>query len=279
TNNETKSEDFNPITNQGIELELPKRTRVFNEEIEVENTTEEVQAPSNLEVFDIDTAFKRLKVKSNRDVNYDTQLAIINDIFSDNLVEYNSTQQLYLDSITDKIMISEEELTKILDEKESALRNAQLDSTPKEKRSFKRVNHLFSDTKKIIKPKKSVESVVEENFDLGYEEVIDLNQMINKVDEVIIEEVKVEEVIKENIPLQTKELVNENRSPLIEQPPLVKSDGQSELEEKVHLFMDDEDDKYDFSNLNNNKSSIIFVVVIIGLVLVLGYLVYTYLLK
>ncbi|MDL2212041.1 hypothetical protein LJB88_04105 [Erysipelotrichaceae bacterium OttesenSCG-928-M19] len=112
--------DINPIINNTRKADI-KRKKTYNNPIvskslDIEEIKEKASG-SKKELFDIEEAFARLQ-EQHKAPDHDTQLEIMSELFSDNPVEYNDTVEFEKNSETNRIMISEEELMKLLDERE-----------------------------------------------------------------------------------------------------------------------------------------------------------------
>lgn len=116
-----ESYDVNPIAAKK-EDDAAKRKRSYDnilvsKNLDIDEIRKKAKGEKK-ELFDIEEAFKNLH-REHKDYDRDTQLEIMNDIFSDNLVEYNDTIELEKDHHTREITISEDDLIKMLDEKQA----------------------------------------------------------------------------------------------------------------------------------------------------------------
>jgi len=115
-----KAFDVNPIVKK--EKAEPKRQKAYEsiivkKVVDIKQLKKEASESKNT-VFDIEDAFKNLK-REHKDYDRDTQLEIMNDLFNDNLIEYNDIHSIEKDATTKKIVISEDDLIKMLDEKKA----------------------------------------------------------------------------------------------------------------------------------------------------------------
>lgn len=128
------------------------------------------------ELFDIEVAFKNIEQKrKDRHVDSDTQAQIITEIFSNELHGYQNISY-EKDETTNKILISEEELLKLLDEREKNYK--------KERERKKRKERLVRKQEEIINKQSKFD---EENL------------LVNKVSENKITKEIEEDFIVENV--------------------------------------------------------------------------------
>jgi hypothetical protein len=91
--------------------------------INIEQLRARAKNHSENELFDIDVAFTQLK-KEHASPEMDTQLEVMNNLFSDKLPEYNSTMQLQQPNTANRqVLIDEDKLLDLLDERERKLKD------------------------------------------------------------------------------------------------------------------------------------------------------------
>lgn len=154
--------NINPIIKQEDKDKEITRKKSYNnpvvsKSINIEEMKEKASG-NKKELFDIETAFERLQM-SHKAPDHDTQLEIMSELFSDNGVEYNDTVEFERDFETNRIMISEDELMKLLDEREKAHNKALERKRRKEKRQKEKEQSEI--TAPYIKEDLEVEEVVE----------------------------------------------------------------------------------------------------------------------
>ena len=192
--NLTKQFDVNPIIKQENKEKDIKRKKTYNNPVVSKSLNlEEIKekaSGSKKELFDIEEAFSRLETK-RKVPDHDTQLEIMSELFSNNGVEYNDIVEFEKDYETNRIMISEDELIKLLEEREKV----HLKALEKKRRREKKKENKKSEynTTPYIKEDFAVEEVSEIKKDDSVK-----NRIVQNSDEIIKLE---EESIKKNWPL------------------------------------------------------------------------------
>ncbi|MDF9866899.1 hypothetical protein OKW22_000454 [Bacilli bacterium PM5-3] len=156
-----KFDEINPIVRPEKKEEIKRKKSYENEIVSKSLNIEEIKEKASgqkTELFDIEEAFKRLKTKHSVP-DQDTQLEIMSELFSDNGVEYNSTIEFEKDFETNRIMISEDELIKLLEEREKAYNKAIEKKRRKEKKQ--KAKEITEVTAPYIKEDLEVEEVIE----------------------------------------------------------------------------------------------------------------------
>ncbi|WP_423364200.1 hypothetical protein [Mycoplasma sp. P36-A1] len=163
--------DINPIAAKEKEG-VAKRKRSYNnivvsKNLDIEDIRKKA-AGVKRELFDIEEAFKNMK-NDNRSYDRDTQLEIMNDLFSENMIEYNDTIEILKDHHTKEITISEEDLIKMLDEKTIAKQKAIKASVKAKKATIKPANISSPEHKNIPK-----ETIPVKELDSGNRPVVEV---------------------------------------------------------------------------------------------------------
>lgn len=184
--------DINPIVRQD-ETKIKRQKDYDNpfarKDISINDLKKSI-SDTKTELFDIEETFSRL-AKEHRAPDYDTQLEIMAELFSNNPVEYNNVD-FTRDETTDKIMISEDELMKLLAEREKAHQKLlnrkrrkekikELKPEPKakkekevvEERKFEEVVELKEDTQPYLKEELDIEEIHYVKKDEGIKNRVD----------------------------------------------------------------------------------------------------------
>jgi len=213
-----KFSNINPIVRPDEDAEIKRKKRynnpVVNKSLNIEEIKEKASG-NKKELFDIEEAFNRLQ-KTHRVPDQDTQLEIMSELFSDNSVEYNNSIKFEKDYETNRIMISEEELMKLLDEREKA-HNKELEKKRKKEK------------------KQNIKTVKEE------------------VDEV------------------------EYTAPYVKEDFEVKEFNEIKSDDSIKNRIEKADDEFDKFAEKEGKASWLLIAIFIVLLLILGFLVYSFL--
>lgn len=221
------------------------------------------------ELFDIDEAFNQLKTE-HASPEMDTQLEVMNNLFSDKLTEYNSTMQLQTPATgTRKVVIDEEKLMSLLDERERKLKQELL---AKEKQQQKKV---MAESEKELKEREKRERAEQARYEKE-------QARLEKEQAKMAKEMK--NTNKESIPsaapyeIQPAQMIK-TKNPGTVKNALALSNGNDQwavqtqsLQKRVKQH------DYEFVNLEKNirKNNIIILILIFILLGIFGYLVYTF---
>ncbi|MEG0686705.1 MAG: hypothetical protein RR425_05405 [Erysipelotrichales bacterium] len=168
--------DINPIINKPKEEEA-RRQKTYEVPTfvgQMKNNEEIKTSPTGRkELFDIEEAFNQLR-SENKDYDHDTQLEIMTELFSSEGDDYKEAADFSIDGDTNKIMITKEDLEKILDHREKKMK------AKNKKASLKR---------KVTKP--VVSEIVEEDTEPFLKEELGINEFVK---------IEQEDLIKNRIP-------------------------------------------------------------------------------
>jgi len=186
--------DVNPFAKK--EVVAPKRTKTYEHIVIAKTPTNtESSTSTKKELYDIEDAFKILR-KEHHSYDKDTKLEIMNDLLSDNLVEYNNISPIQRNAKTKEIVISEEDLIKMLEKKKEA----------KEKKVLKKPAILKKEevTKVEEEPKLHFDNPIVDKEPLVYKQ-LDATEPVSKVEEpvkVTKPKVKKEKVKREKLKIE-----------------------------------------------------------------------------
>lgn len=214
------------------------------------------------ELFDIDEAFNQLKTE-HASPEMDTQLEVMNNLFSDKLTEYNSTMQLQTPATgTRKVVIDEEKLMSLLDEREQKLKQELL---AKEKQQQKKV---MVESEKERKEREKRERAEQARYEKEQARLAKEMKSMRKeaAPSAAPYDIQPAQMIKSKNPGTTKNALA-----------LSGGDDQWAMQTQSLQKRVKQHD-YEFVNLEKNirKNNIIIIILIFILLGIFGYLVYTF---
>lgn len=230
--------------------------------INIDDLRERAKNHTANELFDIDEAFNKLKTE-HASPEMDTQLEVMNNLFSDKLTEYNSTMQLQTPATgTRKVVIDEEKLMSLLDEREQKLKQELL---AKEKQQQKKV------MAEIEKERKEREKREREEQARYEKEQARLATEMNSMQRGVPPSAPPQK-------MQPAQMI-ETKNPGMTKNALALSGGKDEWAVQTQTLQKRvKQHDYEFVNLEKNirKNNIIILILIFILLGIFGYLVYTF---